>query len=141
MTEEKSFQNISIDKFNKTDKIEEMKNYLSGYKLCRDLLELEKYEREFVSSHNWATERPGDLTLARIKMFEIRHFILSLPNSSEKILLYIHYIDCEPIEHCGDIMNISRSSAFRLKRKALAFACKHSKPIISPKKVPILEFA
>jgi hypothetical protein len=121
--------------------IEEMKNYLSGYKLYRDLLELEKYEREFTREHDWSSERPGDLTLARVKMFEIRHFILSLPNSTEKILLYLHYIDCEPIERCGDIMAMSRSSAFRLKRKAIAFACKHKNLEITPKKVPILEFA
>ena len=121
--------------------IEEMKNYLSGYKLYRDLLELEKYEREFLRSREWSSERPGDLTLARVKMFEIRNFILSLPNSNEKILLYIHYIDCEPIERCGDIMGISRSSAFRLKRKALALAYKHKSKEITPKKVPILEFA
>lgn len=123
------------------DKIENIKDYLSGYKLYRDLLELEKYERKFLSSHNWSNERPGDLTLARVKMFEIRHFILSLPNSNEKILLYLHYIDCEPIERCGDIMNISRSSAFRLKRKALALACRYKDCDVTPKKVPILEFA
>ena len=147
MTKEKipsAFNNAIFDKLNNIashDKIEEMKNYLSGYKLYRDLLELEKYERSFIRSSEWASERPGDLNLAKMKMFEIRHFILGLPNSSEKILLYIHYIDCEPIERCADIMNISRSSAFRLKRKALDFAISHSKPIISPKKVPILEFA
>jgi hypothetical protein len=124
-----------------SENIEEMKNYLSGYKLYRDLLELEKYEREFLRSREWSSERPGDLTLARVKMFEIRNFILSLPNSNEKILLYIHYIDCEPIERCGDIMGISRSSAFRLKRKALALACKNKSKEITPKKVPILEFA
>ena len=107
--------------FNEND-LEEMKDYLSGYKLCRDLLELEKYEREFLRSRIWASERPGDLSLARAKMFEIRHFILGLPNSNEKILLFLHYIDCEPIERCGDIMGISRSSAFRLKRRALSLA-------------------
>ena len=127
--------------FSSESSLEEMKNYLSGYKLYRDLLELEKYEREFLRSREWATERPGDLSLARATMFEIRHFILSLPNSNEKILLYLHYIDCEPIERCGDIMNISRSSAFRLKRKALTLACKHKKIPVLPKKVPILEFA
>ena len=127
--------------FSSESSLEEMKNYLSGYKLYRDLLELEKYERKFLRSREWAAERPGDLSLARATMFEIRHFILSLPNSNEKILLYLHYIDCEPIERCAGIMSISRSSAFRLKKKALALACKHRKPQISPKKVPILEFA
>ena len=104
------------------ENIEEMKDYLSGYKLSRDLLELEKYEREFLRSREWANERPGELSLARAKMFEIRHFILELPNSNEKRLLYLHYIDCEPIERCGDIMGISRSSAFRLKKRALSLA-------------------
>lgn len=123
------------------DKLDEMKNFLSGYKLSRDLLELEKYEREFLRSREWANERPGDLSLARAKMFEIRHFILSLPNSSEKILLYLHYIDCEPIERCASIMSISRSSAFRLKRKALALACKHKSQEETPKNLPKPEFA
>jgi hypothetical protein len=123
------------------DALEEMKNFLSGYKLSRDLLELEKYEREFLRSREWANERPGDLSLARAKMFEIRHFILSLPNSNEKILLYLHYIDCEPIERCAGIMSISRSSAFRLKRKALALACKYKNREETPKGLPIPEFA
>ena len=123
------------------DKLDEMKNFLSGYKLSRDLLELEKYEREFLRSREGANERPGDLSLARAKMFEIRHFILSLPNSNEKILLYLHYIDCEPIERCAGIMSISRSSAFRLKRKALALACKHKNQEETPKNLPKPEFA
>ena len=134
------FLSNSSSKSNQSQ-IEEMKNYLSGYRLYRDLLELEKYEREFLRTREWSSERPGDLTLARVKMFEIRDFILALPNSSEKILLYLHYIDCEPIERCGDIMEISRSSAFRLKRRALSLAIKHKSPEITPKKVPILEFA
>ncbi len=107
--------------------IEEMRNYLCGYKLASDLLALDKYEKEFIRSKEWETERPGDISLSRVKMFEIRHFILSLPNSNEKILLYLHYIDCEPIERCGNIMGISRSSAFRLKKKALALACASQK--------------
>lgn len=121
--------------------IEEIKNYLGGYKLFRSILELEKYEREFLHPHQWTNERPGDITLAKAQMFEIRHFVLDLPNSNEKILLYLHYIDCEPIEHCADIMNISRSSAFRLKKRALALAANYKKIPITPKKVPILKFA
>ena len=123
------------------EEIEHIKNYLSGYKLFRDLLELEKYEREFITSHPWMKERPGDIMLARAQMFEIRHFILDLPNSNEKILLYLHYIDCEPIERCANIMNMSRSSAFRLKKRALRLAADYKKIPILPKKVPILKIA
>ena len=121
------------------EEIEEMRNYLSGYKLSRDLLELNKYEREFIRCREWESERPGDISLSRAKMFEIRHFILDLPNSNEKILLYLHYIDCEPIERCGNIMGISRSSAFRLKKKALTLACSKQKQ--SPKFKPLCKFA
>lgn len=109
------------------EEAEKMKNYLSGYKLSRDLLTLESYEREFLCEHGWSKERPGELSLARARMFEIRHFILSLPNSTEKILLYLHYINCEPIERCASIMNLSRSSAFRLKNRAIELACKKAR--------------
>lgn len=109
------------------EEAEKMKNYLSGYKLSRDLLTLESYEREFLCEHGWSKERPGELSLARARMFEIRHFILSLPNSTEKILLYLHYINCEPIERCASIMNLSRSSAFRLKNRAIELACEKNR--------------
>lgn len=132
---------MTENKKTKLEEIEAMKEYLSGYKLSRDLLELEKYEREFLRSRAFASERPGDLSMARARMFEIRHFILNLPNSNEKILLYLHYIDCEPIERCGDILNMSRSSAFRLKRKALSLALKHSKKTPTTKSDLIREFA
>ena len=132
---------MTENKKTKLEEIEAMKEYLSGYKLSRDLLELEKYEREFLRSRACASERPGDLSMARARMFEIRHFILNLPNSNEKILLYLHYIDCEPIERCGDILNMSRSSAFRLKRKALSLALKHSKKTPTTKSDLIREFA
>ena len=123
------------------DEIEKMRNYLSGYKLARDLLSLDKYEREFIRSKEWESERPGEISLSRVKMFEIRHFILSLPNSNEKILLYLHYIDCEPIERCGSIMGISRSSAFRLKKKALSLACSVQKNLESAKISSLCEIA
>ena len=123
------------------EEIEDMQNYLSGYKLSRDLLAFDTYEREFIRSREWESERPGEISLSRVKMFEIRHFILNLPNSSEKILLYLHYIDCEPIERCGNIMGISRSSAFRLKKKALALACASSKQEQPIKLKPLRELA
>ena len=67
-------------------------------------------------------EAMGEAPLARARMYEIRHFINSLPNSDEKILLYYHYIKGESIEKCAELLGMSRSSAFRLKRKALILA-------------------
>ena len=64
----------------------------------------------------------GDRPLARARMFEIRHFIMDMPNSDETLMLYYHYVKGEPVERCGELLGISRSSAFRLKAKALALA-------------------
>lgn len=103
--------------------IRQMDNYLRGYRFYSRLLKLDRYEKQYFGSCEWETEAPGELPLARAKMFEIRHFIMGLDNCDEKLLLYYHYIKGEPVERCGELLGISRSSAFRLKRKALFLAC------------------
>lgn len=100
-------------------------NYLSGYKINRHLFKLENYERRKSLESEWEAECPGELPMARARMFDIRHRILSLPNGDEKLILYYHYVKGEPIEKCGEMLGISRSSAFRLRRRALClFAAK-----------------
>ena len=41
-----------------------------------------------------------------------------LPNSDEKLLLYYHYVKGENVERCAELLGISRSSGFRLKKRA-----------------------
>lgn len=94
-------------------------NYLSGYKINKHLFKLENYERRKSLESEWDAECPGELPLARARMFDIRHKILSLPNGDEKLILYYHYVKGEPVERCAEMLGISRSSAFRLRRKAL----------------------
>ena len=62
---------------------------------------------------------PGELTLVRAKMYEVRHFIMNMENRDEKLLLYYHYIRGESVEKCAELLGISRSSGFRLKKRAL----------------------
>ena len=107
--------------------IKEIDNYLKGYALNMKLLRLDRYERTYFGYRDGEDSPFNDAPLARARMFEIRHFILSLPNSTEKILLYLHYINCEPIERCASIMNLSRSSAFRLKNRAIELACEKNR--------------
>ena len=100
-------------------------NYLKGYALNRNLLRLERFEREFmggVDDSDTETEGYSEATLARPRMYDIRHFIMGLPNSDEKILLYYHYVKRKSIEKCAELLGISRSSAFRKKKKALCIA-------------------
>ena len=56
------------------------------------------------------------------QLIEIRHFIESLPNESCKLLLYYHYVVGMTVERASEELDISRRNAFRLKKRALAFA-------------------
>ena len=111
------------EKANTTATVSEAENYLKGYILNKKIVLAERYERDFFDKKcDDELEILGDIPLARAKMFEIRHFIMDMENSDEKLLLYYHYVKGEPVERCGELLGISRSSAFRLKSKALILA-------------------
>ncbi len=109
------------------DKREERKgrspieDYLRGYALGKKIVAAERYERDYLGGEG-ECEIFGEIPLARAKMFEIRHFIMDMENSDEKLLLYYHYIKGESVERCGELLGVSRSSAFRMKARALAMA-------------------
>ena len=106
------------------EKIRMTEEYLRGYTLNRRLVELDSYEKRFfgVEESEWEREAPQDLPLARAKMFEIKHFVLGLANSDEKLLLYYHYIKGQSMDHCAELLGVSRSTAYRIKERALNIA-------------------
>ena len=106
------------------EEIKITENFLKSYKLNQRLLRLDKYEREFFGERYLERETEGftEARLARPRMFDVRHFIMSLPNSDEKLLLYCHYVRGQSIEACAELLGISRSSAFRKKKAALRLA-------------------
>ena len=115
------------------DEIRTIEDYLKGYSLCEKMLKLDKYERTYFAYNDEKDEyKSNDCALCRAKMFEIRHFIMSLKNCDEKLLLYYHYVRSETVERCAELLGISRSSGFRLKKKALALAAKTFKIKGSP---------
>ena len=109
-------------KIDTEDTIKKTDNYLKGYQLNRKLLRLDRYEKEYFHTDENDFEAYGEAPLARARMFEIRHFIMSLKNSDEKLMLYYHYVKGESIERCAELLGIGRSSAFRMRRRALIMA-------------------
>ena len=101
-------------------------NYLSSYRFCRRLMAMKNYEEKYFDTMEWESESPAEFTVARAKMYEVRHFILAMKNGNEKLLLYYHYVRGDSVEKCAELMGFSRSSAFRLKKRALAAAYYHS---------------
>ena len=104
------------------EELRQIEDYLKGYQFYQKLLRLDRYEKQYFGVSEWEAESPGELPLARAHMFEIRHAVMGIPNCDEKLLLYYHYIKGEPIERCAELLGISRSSAFRMKKRALAIA-------------------
>ena len=104
-----------------------VESFLRTYSFNRKLMGIEKYQKEFMYRTPSFLDRVdadmlNEAPLARSKMFYVRHFILDLPNSDEKLFLYYHYVKGETTEKCGELLGISRRSAFRLKNRALSVA-------------------
>jgi len=104
------------------EEIKITENFLKSYKLNQKLLRLDRYEREYFGATDRDTEGLSETRLARPRMYDVRHFIMSLPNSDEKLLLYYHYVRGQSIEACAELLGISRSSGFRKKKIALELA-------------------
>lgn len=103
----------------------ETESFLNGYTMNKKMLRMEKYEQQFMSSGKLAEYGDGmplQTPLARANMYEVRHFILALPNSDEKLFLYYHYVKGSPVRTCAELLGISERSAFRLKNRALELA-------------------
>ena len=105
------------------------REYLSEYAVFRKLIEMNNYEKNYFGKSEKSLDPEGKLLALpgsepdiRLKMFEIRRFVLSLGNCNEKLFLFYHYIHGESVERCAELIKISRRSAFRLKKRALAFA-------------------
>jgi len=111
------------------DKLRDIDDYLKGYILNQKLLKLDKYERTYFGYRDGDDGAVSDTPLARARMFEIRHFIMEMKNGDEKLLLYYHYVRGETVEKCAELLGISRSSGFRLKKRALAAAAERMSEI------------
>lgn len=115
--------NMQEKTFTKKQK-KQIESYLKSFSINNRLIRMEKYEQDYFKDKTLMSSDilSNEVSIARAKMFEIRHFILSLDNCDEKLLLYFHYIKEESVERCAEMMGISARSAFRLKRRALELA-------------------
>ena len=99
------------------------REYLCGYQLCLDMLNLRRYERRrkkpFGEEFSGEDILQGNEAFWRARLFEIEHLIASLRNGREKLILYYHYIRGESIERASDLLCISRRTGYRVHRRGL----------------------
>lgn len=104
-------------------RMEEVRNFLCGYQLCADMLQLRKYERKrakpFLDPCECNDVLNGSENFWRARMFAVGSLIDAMPNGREKLMLYYHYIHGESIEHIADMLDVSRRTGYRIHGKAL----------------------
>jgi hypothetical protein len=107
--------------------VAEMAEYLDNYRFGLKMIEINRYEKEYFMGRDNRDVGGGaigedDEAYIKAKMFEIKRFVTSLPPDDRKLFLYYHYIRCETVERCAELLKISRRSAYRLKRRTLEYA-------------------
>ena len=108
------------------ERIERTRNFLCGYQLCLDMLNLRRYERKRAKSFSDDCDCDdillGNEAFWRARMYEVSTLISSMKNGREKLILYYHYVRGESIEHAANILGISRRTGYRLHQKGLLLA-------------------
>lgn len=108
------------------ERVVRTRNFLCGYQLCVDMLNLRKYERRratrFEEIFDGEDILTGNEALWRARMHEVAALIDSMRNSREKLMLYYRYIRGESIERAADMLGISRRTGYRLHQKGLFMA-------------------
>lgn len=86
------------------------------------LLEYYPVCKRFVASQEYAAEyfdTPADQDVEYRKIMSyVETLIKSISPSDEGTLLYLHYIKGLPVEKCAECMYMSRSTGFRLLKRA-----------------------
>ena len=104
-------------------RISRVRDFLCGYQMCLEMLNLKKYERKrarvFDEEADCEDILAGGEAYWRARMFEIKSLIESMRNGREKLILYYHYIRGESIERAADLLGVSRRTGYRIHRKGL----------------------
>ncbi len=93
---------------------------LMEYRLLEKQLKANRYEKEF-----FGRRATGEDAFLQARAYEIKNMVLALPPCPEKLFLNLHYLRGHAVEKCAELMDISRSTAFRLKKRAIALFSEH----------------
>lgn len=91
--------------------------FLKSYSVDKKFISSQKYAKEFFDK----TLSVDDTRLGRMSVIE--DLITLLNPSDEYTLLHLHYIKGLSTKKCAECMGISRSTAFRLLKKAHIALC------------------
>jgi len=108
------------------ERIEAVRDFLCGYRMCEDMLRLRRYERKRASSpyeeFDCEDILAGNESYWRARMYAVKELIDRMKNGREKMMLYYHYLRGESIERAADLLDVSRRTGYRIHQKGLVAA-------------------
>lgn len=115
--------------------------FLRKYRYGFKLLAMNKYERDYMGPENCrdGLSCADEEAYVKAKMFEVKRFVTALPSDDRKLFLYYYYIHGETVEKCGELLGVSRRTAYRLKRRALEYAAIKYKRYLQDPRVVCIE--
>ncbi|MBQ7294449.1 MAG: hypothetical protein IJW79_12010 [Clostridia bacterium] len=100
---------------------ERVKEYLERYRIYKQMLDADNYAKDYSD----ADVPLCDGIILQAKMNEIERFVRSLPVCREQTLLFNHYIRGHSVDFCGEMMYVSRRTAYRIAKKAISLASEY----------------
>ena len=97
---------------------------MQSYKVYKEMLYAGRYAKEYTDTSDIPL---CDGVILQAKMHEIEQFIRSLPVCREQNMLFQHFVRGHSVEFCGELLDISRRTAFRLIKRAISFAAEYYK--------------
>ena len=102
-------------------KTEGVKSYLGSYLIFKQMIDADEYAQNYGGCEAHVCEN----IILRAKMEEIEMFIRSLPVCREQALLFNHFLRGHSIEFCGEMMYVSRRTAYRILNSAVKLAAQY----------------
>ncbi len=110
----------------KKEGIEFAKDFLCGYRLCREMLGLRQEERRRLprleDEGDCADILAGDEAYWRVRMYEVESLLSGMKNGRERMLLYYRYVRGLSVERAANLIGVSRRTGYRIHERGLALA-------------------
>ncbi len=101
---------------------ERTRRFLSDFLLCASLVEYEERSRRMDAAIGLSSNPLGNVSYWRSRCRAVVSLINSMPPTREKSLLTLRYLNGHSVEQCADLLGVSRRTAYRIHKRALAVA-------------------
>lgn len=99
----------------------ELIELLKQYPMCKRFIDSQAYAKEYFNPHD--AQQIDEKAAYEARMRAIESLIQLLAPSDEYTILRLRYIKGLPVEKCAETMNVSRSTAFRMLKRAHLRLC------------------